>query len=84
MRAYKRSEVVHGELDQAVLKQVGLTAAQVEDMYQTMAIANYEDRFVIPSSHKEMVEDSFNEKGSCGFHVWQWLLRWHLRWFFVW
>ena len=30
MRAYKRSEVVHGELDQAVLKQVGLTAAQVE------------------------------------------------------
>jgi nitrate reductase beta subunit len=36
-------------------------------MYQIMAIANYEDRFVIPSSHKEMVEDSFNEKGSCGF-----------------
>jgi nitrate reductase beta subunit len=67
MRAYKRSETVHGELDHAVLKQVGLTAAQVEDMYQTMAIANYEDRFVIPSSHKEMVEDSFNEKGSCGF-----------------
>jgi nitrate reductase beta subunit len=67
MRAYKRSEVVHGELDHEVLKQVDLTAAQVEDMYQTMAIANYEDRFVIPSSHKEMVEDSFNEKGSCGF-----------------
>ena len=32
-----------------------------------MAIANYEDRFVIPSSHKEMVEDAFMEKGSCGF-----------------
>jgi len=58
---------VHGERDDAVLQQVGLSAAQVEDMYQTMAIANYEDRFVIPSSHKEMVEDSFNEKGSCGF-----------------
>lgn len=67
MRAYKRSEVVHGQLDHAVLQQVGLSAAQVEDMYQTLAIANYEDRFVIPSSHKEMVEDSFNEKGSCGF-----------------
>ncbi len=39
----------------------------VEDMYHIMAIANYEDRFVIPSSHKEMAEDSFNEKGSCGF-----------------
>jgi len=67
MRAYKRSEVVDGAQDLAVLQQVGLTPAQVEDMYQIMAIANYEDRFVIPSSHKEMVEDSFNDKASCGF-----------------
>lgn len=67
MRAYKRSEVVDKHPDAVVLKQVGLTAAQAEEMYQVMAIANYEDRFVIPSSHKEMVEDSFNEKGSCGF-----------------
>jgi len=49
------------------MENVGLSEAMVEDMYQTMAIANYEDRFVVPSSHKEMVEDSFNEKGSCGF-----------------
>lgn len=67
MRAYKRSEVVDRVQDLAVLEQVGLTPAQVEDMYQIMAIANYEDRFVIPSSHKEMVEDSFNDKASCGF-----------------
>jgi nitrate reductase beta subunit len=32
----------------AVLEQTGLTVAQVEEMYQVMAIANYEDRFVIP------------------------------------
>ena len=50
-----------------MLRHVGLTKALVEDMYHIMAIANYEDRFVVPSSHKEMVEDSFNEKGSCGF-----------------
>ncbi|ALU90774.1 Respiratory nitrate reductase subunit beta [Herbaspirillum rubrisubalbicans M1] len=67
MRAYKRAETVHGQKDEAVLQQVGLTPAEVEDMYQTLAIANYEDRFVVPSSHKEMVEDSFNDKGSCGF-----------------
>ena len=67
MRAFKRSETVHGEKDLAVLEQVGLSEEMVEDMYQIMAIANYEDRFVVPSSHKEMVEDSFNEKGSCGF-----------------
>jgi len=67
MRAYKRTQTVDGVNDEAVLKRVGLTAQQVEDMYRIMAIANYEDRFVVPSSHKEMVEDSFNEKGSCGF-----------------
>ena len=67
MRAYKRAQVVHKHADDAVLAQVGLDAATVEDMYQIMAIANYEDRFVVPSSHKEMAEDSFNEKGSCGF-----------------
>ena len=68
MRAFKRAQAVHGvEDDDAVLAGLGLSAAQVEDMYRTMAIANYEDRFVIPSSHKETVEDSFNEKGACGF-----------------
>lgn len=67
MRAFKRKQSVHGKTDVALLQQTGLTPAQVEDMYQILAIANYEDRFVVPSSHKEMVEDSFNEKGSCGF-----------------
>ncbi|MBR7781700.1 nitrate reductase subunit beta [Undibacterium luofuense] len=67
MRAFKREQTVHGNTDVALLQQTGLTPAQVEDMYQILAIANYEDRFVVPSSHKEMVEDSFNEKGSCGF-----------------
>ncbi|MEM5315678.1 nitrate reductase subunit beta [Paraburkholderia sp. JHI869] len=67
MRAYKRAQAVDGVNDNAVLNHAGLTPEQVEDMYRTMAIANYEDRFVVPSSHKEMVEDSFNEKGSCGF-----------------
>jgi nitrate reductase beta subunit len=67
MRAFKRGQNVNNVNDDAVLSDVGLTASQVEEMYQLMAIANYEDRFVVPSSHKEMTEDSFDEKGSCGF-----------------
>ncbi|SDB84910.1 nitrate reductase subunit beta [Paraburkholderia lycopersici] len=67
MRAYKRAQTVDGVNDNALLKRAGLTEGQVEDMYRIMALASYEDRFVVPSSHKEMVEDSFNEKGSCGF-----------------
>jgi len=58
---------VDGVPNTEVLKQVGLTEAQVQDMYQIMAIANYEDRFVIPSNHREEVIDAYDEKGSCGF-----------------
>ena len=67
MRHYKRAETVDGVNDVRALEAVGLTEAQAQEMYRYLAIANYEDRFVVPSSHKEIVEDSFNEKGSCGF-----------------
>jgi len=67
MRAFKRSEQVDQVEDLAVLEQVGMNKYQVEDMYQTMAIANYEDRFVIPSSHKAFVGDAYATKGGCGF-----------------
>jgi nitrate reductase beta subunit len=36
-------------------------------MYEVMAIANYEDRFVIPTTHREYAEDTFELKGACGF-----------------
>ena len=32
-----------------------------------MAIANYEDRFVIPTAHREADEDAYQLRGSCGF-----------------
>ena len=32
-----------------------------------MAIANYEDRFVIPSTHREYAENAFDVRGGCGF-----------------
>ena len=50
-----------------MLEQVGLTAAEVEDMYRVLAIANYEDRFVIPTTHREYAENAFDLRGSCGF-----------------
>jgi hypothetical protein len=36
-------------------------------MYKIMAIANYEDRFVIPTGHREETLDAFGESGGCGF-----------------
>jgi nitrate reductase beta subunit len=67
MRAYQRAKHVDGEGNLAALKQVDLTPAEVEDMYHVMAIADYEDRFVIPSTHREYAENAFNVRGGCGF-----------------
>jgi nitrate reductase beta subunit len=67
MRAYQRAKHVDQRENTEVLKQVGITQQEVEDMYHVMAIANYEDRFVIPSTHREYAENTFNVRGSCGF-----------------
>jgi nitrate reductase beta subunit len=67
MRAYMRDRHVEKRENAAVLKQAGLTVRQVEDMYQIMAIANYEDRFVIPTTHREHAENAYDLRGECGF-----------------
>ena len=67
MRAYMRAKTIDGVIDETIAKRVGLTGPQIEDMYQIMAIANYEDRFVIPTAHRELDEDAYDLRGSCGF-----------------
>ncbi len=67
MRAYMRAKTVDGVIDEAIAKRVGLTSLAIEDMYHIMAIANYEDRFVIPTAHREINEDAYDLRGSCGF-----------------
>ena len=67
MRIFMRDRHVEGRTNAEILKQVGLTRAQVEDMYKILAIADYEDRFVIPTVHRELAEDAYDLRGSCGF-----------------
>ncbi|GIL07101.1 MAG: respiratory nitrate reductase subunit [Betaproteobacteria bacterium] len=67
MRAFMRGRHVDGVDRPEVLQQAGISLAEVEDMYKIMAIANYEDRFVIPTTHREYAEDAFDLRGSCGF-----------------
>ncbi|MEX2454143.1 MAG: nitrate reductase subunit beta [Rhodospirillaceae bacterium] len=67
MRAYMRAKTVDGVIDEAIADRVGLSSSQIEAMYDLMAIANYEDRFVIPTSHREVGEDAYDLRGSCGF-----------------
>ena len=67
MRAYMRAKTVDGFIDERIAERVGLTSAMIEDMYRLMALADYEDRFVIPTSHREQVEDAYDLRGGCGF-----------------
>jgi len=67
MRIFMRSRHVERKENDEVLGEVGLTRLQMEDMYKTMALAAYEDRFVVPSSHREYAENAYDLRGSCGF-----------------
>jgi nitrate reductase beta subunit len=68
MRVFKRGQTVDGVEDTDLLDQVGLSRHQLEDMYRTMALANYEDRFVLPTNHRELsMEDPYGERSGCGF-----------------
>ena len=74
MRMHMRARTVENRLDADVLKQVGLSVQQVEEMYKVMALADYEDRFVIPSTHREYAENTFDMKSALRLQLRQWLL----------
>lgn len=66
MRIHMRNQQTGKISESALLERVGMDAQEVEDMYRLLAIAKYNDRFVIPPAHREEVEDLFSEQGSCG------------------
>jgi nitrate reductase beta subunit len=68
MRSYMRSLHVEGEPATAALTTAGIDEATAREMYRYMAIANYEDRFVIPTGHQEVtLEDFYGHQGQNGF-----------------
>ena len=71
MRHYKRCwKPLTGKVDTRALEEVGLTEAQVKEMYRYLAIANYEDRFVVPSSHRELAREAFPENQWLRLYLW--------------
>ena len=67
MRAYMRAKTVDGVIDEGIAERVGLSPALIEDMFHIMSIANYEDRFVIPTAHRELADEAIDVKTGCGF-----------------
>ncbi|MFJ3900965.1 nitrate reductase subunit beta [Streptomyces sp. NPDC090025] len=50
MRSYMRSVNLGEGRDESVARAVGLTGQELEDMFRLLAIAKYEDRYVIPTA----------------------------------
>jgi nitrate reductase beta subunit len=53
MRSTMRERSFGGEPDPAVAASVGMTVEQVERMFRLLAVAKYEERYVVPRAHTE-------------------------------
>jgi nitrate reductase beta subunit len=53
MRAYQRRINLGEKRDESIAGAVGMTGAEMDDMYRLLAIAKYEERYVIPAAHAE-------------------------------
>ena len=66
MRAYMRKRQILDETDSEVARAVGMAPPELEDMYRLLAIAKYEDRYVIPKAHTELAQRLSEQPGTCG------------------
>lgn len=57
MRAHMRNVNLGVEQDPRIAASVGLDDEEMEAMYRLLAIAKYEDRYVIPAAHAESARD---------------------------
>ncbi len=53
MRSYMRDINMGRDPDESIAAAVGMTGEQMYDMYRLLAIAKYDERYVIPTAHAE-------------------------------
>jgi nitrate reductase beta subunit len=58
MRRYMREQTLGGGPDTATAEAVGLTPDAIERMFRLLAIAKYDERYVIPQAHTEVAVSS--------------------------
>jgi nitrate reductase beta subunit len=66
MRTYMRSKNANREPKRDNFEELNLNDEVLEDMYRLLAIAKYDERFVIPEAHKEHASELLKDQGSCG------------------
>jgi nitrate reductase beta subunit len=66
MRSYMRERRLTGRGDPALASAVGMEPGELEEMFRLLAIADYDDRFVVPPAHRELAGRLVEEQGACG------------------
>jgi nitrate reductase beta subunit len=66
MRSYTREQTLGGRPDPSVPRSVGMEPEAIEDMFRLLAIAKYEERYVIPQAHTEVAGRLMEQQGACG------------------
>jgi nitrate reductase beta subunit len=67
VRQYMRSVRVDKSDDAAILGSVGLTVEAAQAIYRLLALAKYDERFVVPTLNRTNGEQLNAEQGFCGF-----------------
>jgi nitrate reductase / nitrite oxidoreductase, beta subunit len=65
MRGVMRRLQLDGERDEELARSVGLDTAELEAMYRLLAIAKYDDRYVIPKAHAEHAQILEAQQAGC-------------------
>jgi nitrate reductase beta subunit len=66
MRGWTREKNLGGEPDPAVAAAVGMEPAEIDAMFRLLAIAKYDERYVIPQAHGEIGINPHSRQGACG------------------
>ena len=67
VRQYMRSVRVEESVDSEVLDSAGLTVEAAQAIYRLLAIAKYDERFVVPTLSRTDGEGLYTDQGRCGF-----------------
>ncbi len=66
MRSHMRQRTLGEDPDPQIGRSVGMSAGEIEDMYRLLAIAKYDERYVIPLAHREVADNLAARQGGCG------------------
>jgi len=66
LRGFVRERNLGGEPDAALAAAVGMEPAEIDDMFRLLAVAKYDERYVVPKAHRELGISPMARQGACG------------------